>query len=390
MKPEVLNALLTARTLFDAARTHCFVRDRHVASAGLVLLQDAVEIVFYACLIERGVDEGKNIERLGFDELIGEMKQTGIAVPKSGTLKAMNKQRVLVKHHAQLAEPSAVANYYGASLFAVDTVLKEVIGAPLRHVVVAEAISDPYAKEHIAKASKQIEEAQYFAAMVSIRKALFLAVEKDYDVKPWAEDAAKQMPLVAILSGRSSKAPFFTRNGAWIQENVKDPVTYIQLDHAQIRADMIELGIEPEEFFNVWRLTPAVYELGDDKWAVKTELKIEDAATEDNARYCLDVVIAIVVNQQFRKRLRRWSPTRSWRARILREQPVLSRASADSDTTDVTLKEGTVCNVLFCVSDFSGQGQFVRVYSFRNPEVFDGYIPYDACELEAEAAKNPV
>jgi hypothetical protein len=59
MKSEVLDALLTARTLFDAARRQCAVRDRHIASAGLVVLQDAVELVFYACLIEMGVDESK-------------------------------------------------------------------------------------------------------------------------------------------------------------------------------------------------------------------------------------------------------------------------------------------------------------------------------------------
>src|SRR5436305_1194227 len=77
MKSEVLNGLLTAKTLFDAARRLCMVRDRHMASAGLILLQDAVELVLYACLIERGIDETKSIESFTFDQLIGELRSMG-------------------------------------------------------------------------------------------------------------------------------------------------------------------------------------------------------------------------------------------------------------------------------------------------------------------------
>lgn len=390
MKSEVLNGLLTARKLFDAARKHCFVRDRHIASAGLVALQDAVELVFYACLIERGVDEAKSVEKLSFDELIGEIRHAGIGVPKSGTLKAMNKQRVLVKHHAQLAEPAAVANYYKAALFSVDTVLKEVIGTSLRHVVISDAIFDTVAKTYIAEASVQIEEGQYFAAMISARKALFLAVEKEYDIKEWANYVPGRG---GVFFPTYSKAPFYARNNAWIQQNVKDPLGYIQLDFAQIRADMIELGVEPEEFFNVWRLTPAVYDLGEGAWAVKTEGRMEDAATEDNARYCLDVVVAIIVSQQSRKSLQRWTPLRRWRVRLLRQQPILSRASPDADATGVTLEADTVCDALFCVSDFSGQHQFVHVFKFdteAKPSFIEGYIPRDACELELVAAESPI
>jgi hypothetical protein len=381
MKSEVLNALLTARTLFDSARTHCFVRDRHNASAGLVILQDAVELVFYACLIERGIDEAKTIEKLGFDELIGELKRVGIAVPKSGTLKAMNKQRVLVKHHAQLAEPTAVVNFYQSALVAVDAVLKSVIGKTLHHIVIADAISDAGLKGYIEDASVQIERRKYFDAMVTIRKALFLSVEREYDVREWEN----KEPNSPSLLFNFSKAPSYTKNKAWIQENVKDPISYIQLDHAQVRSDMIELGIDPEEFFNVWRLTPGVYQLENGSWAVKTEARTGGGATEDNARYCLDVVIAILVSQQSRRGLTRWSAYRSWRARLLRRQALLSRASPDAALQGVILEIGEVCNALYQVSDFSGQYQFVCVFRIQHseaPPLIQGYIPLDSCEIE--------
>src|SRR2546422_95075 len=137
MKEEVLHGLLVARTLFDTARVLCFVRDRNIASAGLVILQDALELVLYSCLLEIGADEEKAIEQFSFDQLIGELRQRRLPIVKSGTLKAMNKQRVLIKHHAQLAEPAAVQLYYRASALAADNLLQYAIGKPLQHVVIA-------------------------------------------------------------------------------------------------------------------------------------------------------------------------------------------------------------------------------------------------------------
>ena len=59
-------------------------------------------MVFYALLIESDVDEAKNLEGKSFDELIGELKKAGVPVPKSGTMKALNKQRILTKHYAHV------------------------------------------------------------------------------------------------------------------------------------------------------------------------------------------------------------------------------------------------------------------------------------------------
>ena len=54
MKETTVNSLVVARTLFEKASGLCASDDRHLASAGLVVLQDALEVAFYALLIERG------------------------------------------------------------------------------------------------------------------------------------------------------------------------------------------------------------------------------------------------------------------------------------------------------------------------------------------------
>lgn len=108
MKETTLQTLITARALLEQAERHCGLGDRYLATAGLIVLQDPVELVVLAVLIEKEVDEVRQIEKLPFDEMISTIAQLGIKVPKSGTLKAMNKLRVTAKHYGQVMEPLTV------------------------------------------------------------------------------------------------------------------------------------------------------------------------------------------------------------------------------------------------------------------------------------------
>ena len=132
MKESTVHSLVIARTLLERAEPLCNSEDRYLASAGLVILQDALEAVFYALLIELGVDEAKNMERKSFEELVGELKAANVAVPKSGTLKALNKQRVLTKHYAQVAEPITVRNYLAAARTAIEATTQTVLGRSIQ------------------------------------------------------------------------------------------------------------------------------------------------------------------------------------------------------------------------------------------------------------------
>ncbi len=252
MKEEVLHGLLVARSLFDSSRILCFVCDRYVASAGLVVLQDALEIVLYSCLLEIRDDDDKSAERLDFDQLIGELRKRGKRIAKSGTLKAMNKQRVLIKHHAQLAEPIAVQQYYRASVLAADSLLVDVIGKPLQHIIIADAISSPELKTHITEATSAIEAHRYPDALIAARKALFRAIESAYDVRPWLGID----PFMNLSYSLEHKAPYYARDPKWIQENVLQPTDFVVLDNDRVRLEMLEIGIDPEEFWNVRCLPP--------------------------------------------------------------------------------------------------------------------------------------
>ena len=113
------------------------------------------------------------------------------------------------------------------------------------------------------------------------------------------------------------------------------------------------------------------------------EPRYETAAAEDTARYCLDVVVSILFNQQKRKALGRSLDFRYWAARLLRSQPVLKRASLDSELQGVMLGEDDVCNALYSVPGLDGRGNFVYVLQYGDgiPN-FNGYIPREACQLD--------
>ncbi len=374
MKQEALHGLLTARALFNAARRYCLVRDRHIASAGLVILQDAFELVLYSCLVELGEDENLPLESLTFDQLIGTLRKLGHPIIKSGTLKAMNKQRVLIKHHAQLAEPLAVQNYHQAAAQAADALLQKVAGKPLQQIVIAEAINDPNLKRHIAEAVTAIDERRYFDAMVSCRKALYVKVEIAYDIRGRLSGG--------FLSGY--KAPYYTLDPKWIHEHVTKPTDYIHLDDDRVRLDMIEAGVDPEELFNVWRLTPSVYHHPDHGWQTRIEPTHHAAANEDNARYCLDVVATILTNFAAQTDRVRHLPNSAWKVTLLRDEPLRVRASADSPLEGRTLPKDAACDALAVVNGLDGTGPYLELYGVDSdpPKLWSGFIPKDACKIE--------
>ncbi|MGL6410577.1 hypothetical protein ACSZMR_11165 [Aeromonas veronii] len=112
MKASTLNTLLVSKNIFNKTKTLVNNGDKHSCTAGIILLQDFIELVILAILNELDTHETKNIESKSFDELLGELKKHKIPLIKSGTIKALNKQRVIAKHYGQLTEPASVINYF--------------------------------------------------------------------------------------------------------------------------------------------------------------------------------------------------------------------------------------------------------------------------------------
>ena len=140
VKDRTLQTLITARALIEQAEQLCELGDRYLATAALIVLQDGVELVFLAVLIEREVDEQVAIEKLSFDDMISAVKKSGIDLPKSGTLKTMNKLRVTAKHHGQVMEPLTVQGHLSTAKQVIDAVLSSALGKTLKEIFLVELI----------------------------------------------------------------------------------------------------------------------------------------------------------------------------------------------------------------------------------------------------------
>lgn len=301
MKETTVHSLVIARTLLDRAEPLCVSEDRYLASAGLIVLQDALEAVFYALLIEMGIDEAKNLERKSFDELIGELKSADVPVPKSGTLKALNKQRVLTKHYAQAAEPITVRTYLVAAQVAIETTCNKVLGRSIQGLFIADLLADGEAKTYLKAAEAALSEKHYMAALTEIRKAVFVEFEEDYNIYGWRDyDGQKQDGLMASLSRGGHRAPASTKNKDWIEKFVTVPTDYIQIDYQHLRLQAMELGIHTVELQNLQRLTPEVFRASPKTgWSVTYDASFPNSnATEANTRYCLDRTIWTVLKKQ--------------------------------------------------------------------------------------------
>jgi len=335
MKASTLHSLITARTLHDEARRLVAAGDRHMSSAGLILLQDALEIVFLAMLVERDIDELKSLESKGFDELIGELKKAGIPVPKSGTLKALNKQRVITKHYGQLAEPITVQTYAEAADVAVESVVFAVLGRRYREVFLSDLLADGEAKTHLSEAAAMVEQGDFLGALTSVRKAVFVEIEVEYCVNGWSEaDPNERLGLLSVSRG-GMKAPYWTRNRDWIQKHVSTPFEYVQIDHEKLRIDALEWGVSTAEVDNLRRLTPDVFRASKDApWHVQYDLQFPpNEANPDNARYCLDRAISVLLRKQQHSNARRW-PGRDVGFEpppVYLDAPVFAKARQDSE-----------------------------------------------------------
>lgn len=369
MKAATLHSLLTARTLRDEAARLIESGDRHMCSAGLVMLQDALEIVFLAMLTEKAVDELKSLESKSFDELIGELRKAGIKVPKAGTLKALNKQRIITKHYGQLAEPVTVRGYAEAAEVALASIVPHVLGLSLRDIFLSELLDEGEARELLNEGAALIDKNQFLDALIAVRKALFVEIEHEYAIDKWADVKADAPIGLLGLTRGGLKAPSWTRNKAWIEANVKDPLDYVQIDHEQLRLDGMEWGVNTAELENLRRLTPSVFrpERGQ-PWHVQYDMDFPpNEATSENARYCLDRAISILLRKQHHTRIRRW-PRREVPfdpPAIYLDAPVYERATQQSIVVH-RIQSGYEYTIHQFVTGFNPSERFYHVAGSRD------------------------
>jgi hypothetical protein len=379
LKNQSLQALQIGKTLLEQSTFLSLSNDAASASSSLVVLQDALELILLASLIEIGADETTNLESLSFDQLLGELRKNGIPVPKSGTLKALNKARTVVKHYGQPADQAAVGVYLEATNVAIEAILMSVFGRSLAEIQLSEVLGDAVSRPHIDAALKCLEGGDFWNALVETRKAIFLEVESDYDIRSY-----KDGPPNGLFAIRGWKAPWHTKKASWIADNVETIFQYIQLDHDRVRVDLLEWGVPTSTFWNLWRLTPSVYQNEETKiWSIAQDWQhVSVGATETNAKYCVNAAIDVIA-----RKLRHSKAARSIEygfprltVEIVAQTSLYSRADEQSPAKQA-LDIGSRLEATGLVVGVDTMSEFVEIMHIGDGKFLMGYVPLADCKL---------
>ncbi len=380
MKPSTLNTLMVAKSIYGETKYLVNSADKHACTAGIILLQDFVELVVLAVLDELDVDEQRALESKSFDELLGELKKREVPVVKSGTIKALNKQRVISKHYGQLAEPVSVVNYFSVAIQFVDALLAAVVGAKLSEIFLTDILKDGEVKNIVKESIALSEQEEFLDALIGLRKAFFIAYEYEYCIYDYREIDENERAFLGLGLGISGgmKAHYWTKNKQWVEKNVKKPIDYVQINHDQLKTDCMELGVSTVDIENFRRLTPEVVRTNTDAWHF--EYSPTFAANElnrENFNYCLDLIIDFLLKKQVQDESRRYPKREKSNPAppIYIGRPVFQKPSKGSDQIAV-VEENYYYNVDKIVTGFdpSEKYLYVHLYSKEDKSIFEGHI----------------
>lgn len=286
-----------------------------------------------------------------------------------------NHARVAAKHHLNLPD--------AAVFLMIQTVVPEFIkeainltfGKNIEDVSLADLIEDAEINFHIRSAVEHMGNGQIYEALVQCRKAFYIQFERSYSIFAFAEPNAgtiNDMLGPKILS----EAPQHAKSTFYIDKYVNKPTDYIVLDHSKVNAGLLNDGIDPNTFWNIWRLTPKVFRFPAGEWVVDYEYDIaDDPDLLDHCRYVVDNIIAVTLQRQgARKRIKGRGLTSRY-VQVRENAPLLERALAGSKVEGVLPTGVRRVNVDRKVTSLDGHDCFIQANYMRKggPFIF-GWI----------------
>ncbi|WFC12427.1 hypothetical protein [Aeromonas salmonicida] len=386
MKASTLNTLLVSKNIFNKTKTLVNNGDKHSCTAGIILLQDFIELVILAILNELDTHETKNIESKSFDELLGELKKHKIPLIKSGTIKALNKQRVIAKHYGQLTEPASVINYFSTAVIFTDTILKHVLNMTLDEILVIDVLHDGAPKEFIKTAIEHANNGHYLEALESLRRSFYIAYEYNYSIYSFKEYDYNNPSLSFMLfSLGGSKAPVHCKNKQWISQSVKTPLDYIQVDQERLKDDCIEWGISTASVSNFCRLTPRVVQTEPNIWHIDyTTSYAANEINRENFNFCIDILLEFLLKKQEFDSSHKWPKTEKSipAPPIYVDKPVYQSASTSSQILGY-VPAGYYYTVERVITGFNPNEKFLYVHLYPQGQIalgqnhITGYLLYE-------------
>lgn len=326
MDIEIIRRICLSRHLFELGTNGLKLSNDLFLFSAANLLQDAVEafLLAVADFVHAGIDQNTKFDK--FFILINE-KIDPKQLPFKSNLMRLNRIRVDSKHYGIQPERKECERLAISVREFFDEVSTSILGVNFSTVSTIDLLKDGEVKNLLNEAKSALESGDFEKCAISCRKAIYLELEKHYDISMFAE-GAKQRGLL----GPYSSAPFYTRNKEYIEKNVKDPTDYIVYDHSSLDQELLKYAVDNTSFWNLYRLTPEVFKDEDGRWIVKHDFdKLESELLKDKIEYIFSTTVDIIFSIHSKKDAIKTSDYRSYYIELNQEEiPIYEKADINS------------------------------------------------------------
>lgn len=376
---------MLSRFLFNNAMEHAHAHNEFAPYATANLLQDALEIFLLAAAEKMNAKIEKRTDFVTYLDKIDE-KLTPSNLPFRLRLIQLNKLRVAAKHDALPPDAKEIETLVTVVQEFLREATQLIFRVDFTSINLISLVENKTIRDLLTEADESYQRRDFAATLIACRKAFFTEFEKRFDIKPLEKEASTQ------FFGLITEAPLHARSIDYINNFVRSPFDYIVLDFTKIDNNLIKERIDPVVFWNIWRLTPAVYVDSDGNWLVKHDLEKLEGDIEQNATYVLENIIEILIRRQERNKSSRYArnglnfvlAVKTKNARIFK------KADGHSEIHARLPDDATEVNVAARVPSLrTDESPFWEITYLKNGGFLMGYMSEDDLDLNSPPPSPP-
>lgn len=369
MDLETIRRLNLARHLYElgigSLRT---TNDTHLFSA-VNLLQDAVEAFLLAIAehVHAVVDQNTKFDKY-FVEI--EKRIAPKELPFKTTLHRLNRVRVDSKHYGIQPARDECERFALAVREFFDEVARSLLSANFSTISAIDLLAEGEPKNALLEAKAFLDKGVLLECAIECRKALYLEIERHYDVT-----AYKDGKPVGLFDG-FTKAPYFARSKEYLDKHVLDPTDLIIYDHSALDQELLTDGVDNTAFWNVWRLTPKVYQKKDGAWVIKHEFaKLDDTILADKIEYIFAATVDILLSIHSTRQKTRVADHGHYVIELTRENvPIYRKADKSSEIVQHTPAKLTQLDADYRVEGLIDPGPYWRISHLEGGLFLVGFV----------------
>lgn len=306
LSPRVIADVLVARHLYLLATDQAASKRDVAAFAAVNLFQDSLEAFLRAAIAHLSLTVSEKADFAQMYDAVDKALDGGGALSNRTRLLQINRMRVGAKHHGLAPDRRHLDGAANDVLSFFEDASEKVFARPFSSINLINQIDNDDVRQLLEEADQLLAAGNPAESLQKCRMAFFLEFEVRADIQPHIADEAKGFSWLAVLSAPDVAS--YARTKEYYDKNVREPFDVIVPDHNRIETELLKEGLDPNVYWNIIRLTPAVYKDKSRGWLVKNDLdKLVPDGIQERAAFVLDSLVDLLVRRQLRKQSRRWA-----------------------------------------------------------------------------------